>query len=285
MFQPAYQPKAPCALNAFSIDGHVKDRMKLKNQQVAVAKDIVTSLTLSEAHSAEYVNGTGPSDEDKQQQCSTAKLVNGKEGWQCKHPVEHTKSPGSNKRVSDRESRVTEDRGRIVCNNIDTAELLHEHTDPGTDSTISVSSDSDHFLDFCEEGCFHVSFLKKQKMTVEGVSSRLQRSVSHLDERLEGVTVSSFTQEPSWRFGTEWNLRKNYDRRQTSRTQHQTPLKTFGDPAIWHLVEGKSKDISQHDSKRSPDLPVHHQRASDFGWSTLGGVNGNSGRVRTNSEA
>ncbi|KAH3664021.1 hypothetical protein OGAPHI_004735 [Ogataea philodendri] len=62
MFQAAYQPNAPCGLKARTKDGQVKDRMKLKNQHVAVANDIVTSRTYNAAHSAEYVNGTGPSD-------------------------------------------------------------------------------------------------------------------------------------------------------------------------------------------------------------------------------
>ncbi|KAH3669616.1 hypothetical protein OGATHE_002428 [Ogataea polymorpha] len=63
MFHAAYHPNAPCGLNAFSSDGQVRDKIKLKNQQVAVANDIVTSRTYSAAHSAEYVNGTGPSEE------------------------------------------------------------------------------------------------------------------------------------------------------------------------------------------------------------------------------
>jgi hypothetical protein len=40
MFQPAYQENAPCGLNACSSDGQVTDRIKLKNQVVAVASDI-----------------------------------------------------------------------------------------------------------------------------------------------------------------------------------------------------------------------------------------------------
>lgn len=40
IFHPAYQPKAPCGLNACNSDGHVTLSTKLKNQVVAVASDI-----------------------------------------------------------------------------------------------------------------------------------------------------------------------------------------------------------------------------------------------------
>lgn len=40
IFQPAYQPKAPCGENACNKDGHVTLSMKLKNHVVAVASDI-----------------------------------------------------------------------------------------------------------------------------------------------------------------------------------------------------------------------------------------------------
>lgn len=75
--QAAYQPNAPCGLNDFKSDGHVKDRMKLKHQVVAVAHDMPTSRTWmgnalsgishdirgkgsATLTSAEYEKGTGP---------------------------------------------------------------------------------------------------------------------------------------------------------------------------------------------------------------------------------
>jgi hypothetical protein len=44
-FQPAYQPNAPCGLKAFRRDGHVILNTKLKNQVVAVARDMPRSRT------------------------------------------------------------------------------------------------------------------------------------------------------------------------------------------------------------------------------------------------
>lgn len=61
MFQPAYQLNAPCGLNACSSDGQVTDRIKLKNQVVAVASDIPIGRMYRGYASAEYVKGTGPS--------------------------------------------------------------------------------------------------------------------------------------------------------------------------------------------------------------------------------
>ncbi|OAX35224.1 hypothetical protein K503DRAFT_648347, partial [Rhizopogon vinicolor AM-OR11-026] len=57
----AYQPKAPCGLNARTSEGQVMDRTKFQNQSVAVAKDMPMSRMYSGNASAEYVNGTGPS--------------------------------------------------------------------------------------------------------------------------------------------------------------------------------------------------------------------------------
>ena len=51
--QVAYQAKAPCGLNAVRREGQVKERMKLKHQVVAVAKDIPTSRICKGNASAE----------------------------------------------------------------------------------------------------------------------------------------------------------------------------------------------------------------------------------------
>ena len=53
--------KAPRGVNASLNAGQVRDRMKLKPQQTAVANDIPMSRMYSGKASAEYVNGTGPS--------------------------------------------------------------------------------------------------------------------------------------------------------------------------------------------------------------------------------
>ncbi|AOW28073.1 uncharacterized protein CAALFM_C300230CA [Candida albicans SC5314] len=61
-FHAAYQPKAPVGVNAFCNRGHVNANIKLKNQQVAVAQLIPKSRMYNGNASAEYVNGTGPSE-------------------------------------------------------------------------------------------------------------------------------------------------------------------------------------------------------------------------------
>ena len=61
-FHAAYQPKAPVGVNAFCNRGHVNANIKLKNQQVAVAQLIPKSRMYNGKASAEYVNGTGPSE-------------------------------------------------------------------------------------------------------------------------------------------------------------------------------------------------------------------------------
>jgi hypothetical protein len=53
-FQAAYHPNAPCGVNAPSNRGNVSEITKLKNQQVAVAKDMPRSRTYSGNASAEY---------------------------------------------------------------------------------------------------------------------------------------------------------------------------------------------------------------------------------------
>ena len=45
MFQPAYQEKAPCVVKAAWREGHVMERMKLKNQVVEVARDMPSVRT------------------------------------------------------------------------------------------------------------------------------------------------------------------------------------------------------------------------------------------------
>ncbi|KAH3664018.1 hypothetical protein OGAPHI_004732 [Ogataea philodendri] len=251
MFQAAYQPKAPCGLNALSMAGQVSERIKLKNQQ---------------------------------QQGSAAKFVNREKGRQGKHPVEHTETPRCNKGVLDGETRVQEDGGRIVRDDVDSAELLHEHADPRANGTVSVSSHGDHLLELGEERAAHFSLLEQQNVRVECVSGGLQRGVSHLDQRVKRIPVSAFTHEPSWGLWTERNLGENHKRRQARRSQHQTPVQTLVDPMVRNRVERNTEHVSQHDTKSGPDLPVHHKRTSDSGRSTLGRVHRHSGGVWSHGE-
>ena len=64
MFHAAYQPKAPCGWKAPRSRGNVIETTKLKNQVVAVAKDMPISRTYRGNASAEYYRkkkGTGVS--------------------------------------------------------------------------------------------------------------------------------------------------------------------------------------------------------------------------------
>ena len=45
------------------------------------------------------------------------------------------------------------------------------------------------------------------------------------------------------------------------------------------LIEGKIRNISQHDTKGGPGLPHHDEGATDRRRGTLRGIDGDSGRL------
>lgn len=54
--------------------------------------------------------------------------------------------------------------------------------------------------------------------------------------------------------------------------------------ALKDRAENDPCHVSQHEPKRSPHLPHHHQSSADIGRSTFGSVNGNRRALRTDTE-
>lgn len=50
-----------------------------------------------------------------------------------------TKSEGSEEGTGDAETGLSEDLCRVVCNDVDTAELLHEHDDEGREGGTAIT--------------------------------------------------------------------------------------------------------------------------------------------------
>jgi len=58
------------------------------------------------------------------------------------------------------------------------------------------------------------------------------------------------------------------------RCKHESPIKPSDMRLVRNLVEGKVRDITQHDTKGSPHLPHHDETTSDGGRGTFGRING-----------
>jgi len=69
----------------------------------------------------------------------------------------------------------------------------------------------------------------------------------------------------------------------TYRSEHQTPVKTLDMRLVRDLVEGKIRNISQHDTKGGPHLPHHDEGTADRRRGTLRGVDGDSGGLGANA--
>lgn len=63
----------------------------------------------------------------EEKQCSSSKGVDGPESRECKEEVDKSEAPRSPQRLVGAKARIHKNRGRVECNNVDTAHLLGDH--------------------------------------------------------------------------------------------------------------------------------------------------------------
>lgn len=173
------------------------------------------------------------------------------------------------------EAGLTENRRTVVGDNVDAAELLHEHHDAGGEHGATIPADAEE-LDNGGLAGRHIRFFLEECVDHEEIASCLQLSVAESAKGVVRFAVASAADEPTGRFGAEKDLSHNEERGQASaanenrisalaypsklldrhsRSEHEAPVQTGDIGGVADVVEGERRYRAEHDAESRPDLP------------------------------
>lgn len=139
-----------------------------------------------------------------QEQVPSTKGINRVERRQCEQPVDDTETQRRTQGTDFGQFGLKEDLRRVVRNDVDTTELLHEHCYLGRNHGVAVAADREQLLEAVALADALGHFLGiEQGAHVEEVSRGLDLLVSQLAECFVRVVVPVLGQVPAGRLGVE----------------------------------------------------------------------------------
>ena len=103
-----------------------------------------TGLALrNEEREARHKQEDGHERECRQEQVPPAECIDGPHSREREDPIEHAEAPRRDQGLQVVESGLAEDGGRVVSDDVDAAELLHEHDDEGAEGGAAVTGDGE----------------------------------------------------------------------------------------------------------------------------------------------
>ena len=93
------------------------------------------------------------------------------------------------------------------------------------------------------------------------VTSGLDGVVSEAQERVVRLVVTTLANKPTRRLWAVEHLDHDDKSRNTSRSQHQSPVETLDVVLVRDVEEREVHDVTQHDTESRPHLPVGNKAA------------------------
>lgn len=161
------------------------------------------------------------------QEVAPPECIDGKHCRKSKDPVQNSSAHRCQKGGLNRVTGGSEDRRRIVGNDVHSAELLHEHDDPARKGRTGITRDGKELHEHCEEVLPLVDLPLELDIHVGivEISGSLQIGPSEGPERLKGLVDLVVLDQPTRRLGAEVHLSANNNRKDHGRTEHEAPRK------------------------------------------------------------
>lgn len=159
-----------------------------------------------------------------------------KDGRDGTQEVEGTKAKRAAQSLDLREVGVQEDLRRVVRNDIDTTELLHEHGDLRGDHGVAVAADKEDLLEpALLDGRPGFILGLDSYVHIEEITGGLELVVAHSADRLVGIGVAVLGHVPAGAFRVERDHAADDDGGDSCAGHHQAPVQADRDAVVMNL--------------------------------------------------
>ena len=158
---------------------------------------------------------------------------------------------------------------------------MHEHDYFGRNERPSVSWYGDEFKNFTLTD-FHVRFSVQQSVHIKDIPRGLDLAISELHRGTIRLCMTTFAHIPARRFWAYKDEGDDDQRGKHSGSHHEAPVETLDMRSVFYLEEDQIGDITKHNAKRGPHLPLHDQCTTNCWRSRFGSVDWDGRRFRPN---
>lgn len=219
--------------------------------------------------------------EGEEEERAAAEGVDSPDGGPGEDEVYEAETEGGEECVEGIGSVLLKHRRRVEGDDVDSAHLLRDHDRERGEGRAANSRNReklDKARDVVAIANDHL-FNLELAVDIVQVAGGLERVVSQLQQRVEGLLVTVLLHQPTRGFGAVVDENEQRHGRNEGTSELQAPCE--GTSARHSEVSGEA----DKDSEGCPELPCHNEGSTDRGGAVFGGVDGHGGCLGTHSDS